>query len=330
MGFQRAPRSCATPLNECPLDGGMPRPNGPKMGFYHGFNDSKGFLSEDLSEHGIEQVVNSLDWFRSPYVENTEDLTELSLYLRDAGDADFDGLYDTEYGEWQYMSVSGSLVGGNAIPCYNGAWLGEPLKTEAEISLLFVLFCRGDDRWITEFGFDDLVGVPMQSGPDLTTREYNPIEPGVLQQLMHAKGEKFVIPGEGSENHEEYYCKHGCGFKSDYESMRRHEMKGHGIHKKGKKGKKGSQKPTGSYKLHFRGDQIMGPVGSLMLIVGVILVWVVWGATRSPYQPPSAGADLCGLFVLGVIGLVVGVIGLFQSLMDRLRRSHLKRRWPFK
>ena len=23
MGFQRAPRSCATPLNECPLDGGM-------------------------------------------------------------------------------------------------------------------------------------------------------------------------------------------------------------------------------------------------------------------------------------------------------------------
>ena len=211
MGFQRAPRSCATPLNECPLDGGMPRPNGPKMGFYHGFNDSKGFLSEDLSEHGIEQVVNSLDWFRSPYVENTEDLTELSLYLRDAGGADF------------YMSVSGSLVGGNAIPCYNGAWLGEPLKTEAEISLLFVLFCRGDDRWITEFGFDDLVGVPMQSGPDLTTREYNPIEPGVLQQLMHAKGEKFVIPGEGSENHEEYYCKHGCGFKSDYRSVSDHE-----------------------------------------------------------------------------------------------------------
>ena len=125
-------------------------------------------------------------------------------------------------------------------------------------------------------------------------------------------------------DHEEYHCKHGCGFKSDYESVRRHEMKGHGIHKKGKKGKKGSQKPTGSDKL------LLGPFGSLMLIVGVILFWVLWGVARSPHQPPSSGADLCGLFVLGVIGLVVGVIGLFQSLMDRLRRSHLKRRWPFK
>ena len=125
-------------------------------------------------------------------------------------------------------------------------------------------------------------------------------------------------------DHEEYHCKHGCGFKSDYESMRRHEMKGHGIHKKGKKGKKGSQKPTGSDKL------LLGPFGSLMLIVGVILFWVLWGVARSPHQPPSTGADLCGLFVLGVIGLVVGVIGLFQSLMHRLRRSHLKRRWPFK
>ena len=118
-------------------------------------------------------------------------------------------------------------------------------------------------------------------------------------------------------DHEEYYCKHGCGFKSDYESVRRHEMKGHGIHKKG------SQKPTGPYKLHFRGVQVMGPVGSLMLIVGVILFWVVWGATRSPYQPPSSGADLCGLFVLGVIGLLA-------ALMKGLGRSHLKRRWPFK
>jgi hypothetical protein len=125
-------------------------------------------------------------------------------------------------------------------------------------------------------------------------------------------------------DHEEYHCKHGCGFKSDYESVRRHEMKGHGIHKKGKKGKKGSQKPTGSDKL------LLGPFGSLMLIVGVILFWVLWGVARSPHQPPSTGADLCGLFVLGVIGLVVGVIGLFQSLMHRLRRSHLKRRWPFK
>ena len=122
-------------------------------------------------------------------------------------------------------------------------------------------------------------------------------------------------------DHEEYHCKHGCGFKSDYESVRRHEMKGHGIHKKGKKG---SQKPTGSDKL------LLGPFGSLMLIVGVILFWVLWGVARSPHQPPSTGADLCGLFVLGVIGLVVGVIGLFQSLMHRLRRSHLKRRWPFK
>jgi hypothetical protein len=112
-------------------------------------------------------------------------------------------------------------------------------------------------------------------------------------------------------DHEEYYCKHGCGFKSDYESVRRHEMKGHGIHKKG------SQKPTGSDKL------LLGPFGSLMLIVGVILFWVVWGATRSPHQPPSSGADLCGLFVLGVIGLLA-------ALMKGLGRSHLKRRWPFK
>ena len=103
-------------------------------------------------------------------------------------------------------------------------------------------------------------------------------------------------------DHEEYYCKHGCGFKSDYESVRRHEMKGHGIHKKG------SQKPTGSYKLHFRGVQVMGPVGSLMLIVGVILFWVLWGVARSPHQPPSTGADLCGLFVLGVIGLLAALM----------------------
>ena len=115
-------------------------------------------------------------------------------------------------------------------------------------------------------------------------------------------------------DHEEYYCKHGCGFKSDYESVRRHEMKGHGIHKKGKKG---SQKPTGSDKL------LLGPFGSLMLIVGVILFWVLWGVARSPHQPPSTGADLCGLFVLGVIGLLA-------ALMKGLGRSHLKRRWPFK
>ena len=94
-------------------------------------------------------------------------------------------------------------------------------------------------------------------------------------------------------DHEEYYCKHGCGFKSDYESMRRHEMKGHGIHKKG------TQKPSDS---HF------GAVGSLMLIVGVILFWVLWGVARSPHQPPSTGADLCGLFVLGVIGLLAALM----------------------
>ena len=103
-------------------------------------------------------------------------------------------------------------------------------------------------------------------------------------------------------DHEEYHCKHGCGFKSDYESVRRHEMKGHGIHKKGKKGKKGSQKPTGSDKL------LLGPFGSLMLIVGVILFWVLWGVARSPHQPPSTGADLCGLFVLGVIGLLAALM----------------------
>jgi hypothetical protein len=97
-------------------------------------------------------------------------------------------------------------------------------------------------------------------------------------------------------DHEEYHCKHGCGFKSDYESVRRHEMKGHRIRKKG------TQKPS---------DSGFGAVGSLMLIFGVILVWVLWGVAGgtelSPGPPAKDSADLCGLFVLGVIGLLAAL-----------------------